>query len=137
MSMSVATKREVEEMDMREQAEKFRRQVLERGGVGPRTRYTAEQRQEAVAYVRARQQQGASIEEAARELGMSSWTLSRWGSAARRAQQEPARAALVPVEVKPARSAARGGALVVHGPGGVRVEGLSVEDAVALLRGLT
>jgi hypothetical protein len=53
--MSVATKREVEEMEMKEQAERFRRQVLERGGVGPRTRYTAEQRQEAVEYVRARQ----------------------------------------------------------------------------------
>jgi transposase-like protein len=59
-------------MDMKEQAEKLRRQVLERGGVGPRTRYTEEQRQEAMAYVRARQQQGASMEEAARELGMSS-----------------------------------------------------------------
>ena len=67
-------------MEMKEQAEKFRRQVLERGEVGPRTRYTAEQRQEAVAYMRARQQQGASREEAAKELGVSSWTLSRWGS---------------------------------------------------------
>ena len=124
-------------MDMKEQAEKFRRQVLERGGVGPRARYTAEQRQEALAYVRARQQQGASMEEAARELGMSSWTLSRWGSAARRAtQQEPARATLVPVEVKAAHTVAAGGGLVVHGPGGVRVEGLSLEDAVRLLRGL-
>ncbi len=46
-------------MDMKEQAEKFRKAVLERGGVGPRARYTAEQRQEAVEYVRARQQQGA------------------------------------------------------------------------------
>ncbi|MCY1079589.1 MULTISPECIES: transposase [Archangium] len=121
---------------MKERAEKFRQQVLERGGVGPRARYTREQRQEAVAYVRERQQQGAGIEESAKELGMSSWTLSRWGSAARRAQQEPERAALVPVEVKPARGVAQAGALVVHGPGGVRVEGVSVEDAVALLRGL-
>jgi transposase len=81
---------------MKEQAEKFRRQVLERGGVGPRARYTQERRQEAVDDVRARQQQGASIEEAAKELGMSNWTLSRWGSAARRAtQEEPARAAPV------------------------------------------
>jgi transposase len=123
-------------MDMKERAEKFRQKVHERGGVGPRARYTQEQRQEAVAYVRERQQQGAGIEESAKELGMSSWTLSRWGSAARRAQQEPERAALVPVEVKPARGVARAGGLVVHGPGGVRVEGLSVEDAVALLRGL-
>jgi transposase-like protein len=134
--MSAAGK-ETAAMDMKERAERFRQQVRERGGVGPRARYTQEQRQEAVAYVRERQQQGAGIEEAAKELGMSTWTLSRWGSAARRAQQEPGRAALVPVEVKPARSMARAGALVVHGPGGVRVEGLSVEDAVALLRGLT
>jgi transposase len=133
--MSMVAK-ETTEMDMKERAERFRQQVLERGGVGPRARYTQEQRQEAVAYVRERQQQGASSEEAAKELGMSSWTLSRWGSAARRAQREPERAALVPVEVKPARSVVRAGALVVHGPGGVRVEGLSLEDAVALLRGL-
>ncbi len=124
-------------MDMKEQAEKFRRQVLERGEVGPRTRYTREQRQEAVAYMRARQQQGASVEEAAKELGMSGWTLSRWGSAARRAgQQQPENAALVPVEVKAERAPGRGGGLVVHGPLGVRVEGLSLEDAVRLLRGL-
>ncbi len=137
MSMSIAPKKEAEAMDMKEQAEKFRKAVLERGGVGPRARYTAEQRQEAVEYVRARQQQGASVEEAAKELGMSSWTLSRWGSAARRAtQQQPGRQVLVPVEVKAERAQARGGGLVVHGPGGVRVEGLCVEDAVRLLRGL-
>jgi hypothetical protein len=134
--MSMAAK-ETAAMDMKERAERFRQQVLERGGVGPRARYTQEQRREAVAYVRERQQQGASSEEAAKELGMSTWTLSRWGSAARRAQEEPARTRLVPVEVKPARSADRAGALVVHGPGGVRVEGLSIEDAVKLLRGLT
>jgi len=76
------------------------------------------------------------MEEAARELGMSSWTLSRWGSKERRARQEQGRATLIPVEVKPASPAAREGTLVVHGPGGIRVEGLSVEDAVRLLRGL-
>ena len=52
-------------MDMKERAERFRQQVLERGGVGPRVRYTEEQRREAVAYVRERQQQGASSEEGA------------------------------------------------------------------------
>ncbi|MFY0574602.1 hypothetical protein ACN28S_09795 [Cystobacter fuscus] len=67
---------------------------------------------------------------------MSSWTLSRWSSAERRVRREPERAGLVPVEVKPERAGERAGALVVHGPGGVRVEGLSLEDAVALLRGL-
>jgi transposase-like protein len=135
--MSVARVKEAEAMDMKEQAEKFRWQVLERGEVGPRTRYTQEQRQEAVAYMRARQLQGASREEAAKELRVSSWTLSRWGSAARRAtQEEPAKAALVAVEVKDARTEARRGGLVVHGPGGVRVESLYVEDSVRLPRGL-
>ena len=76
------------------------------------------------------------MEEVARQLGMSSWTLSRWSSAARRDRKEPEGAGLVPVEVKAERAVARGGGLVVHGPGGVRVEGLRVEDAVALLRGL-
>ncbi|HYO72963.1 MAG TPA: helix-turn-helix transcriptional regulator [Archangium sp.] len=95
--MSVAPRKEAEAMEMKEQAEKFRRQVLERGEVGPRTRYTQEQRQEAVAYMQARQQQGTSREEAAKELGVSSWTLSCWDSEVCRAtQEEPARATLVP-----------------------------------------
>lgn len=79
--MSVAPMKEEEAMDMKEQAENFRRHVLDRGEVGPRTRCTKEQRQEAVAYMRARQQQGASREEAVKELGVSSWTLTRWGGA--------------------------------------------------------
>ncbi|QRK11593.1 hypothetical protein JQX13_16885 [Archangium violaceum] len=53
--MSVAPMKEAEEMDMKVQAEKFRKVVQERGGVGPRARYTTEQRQEALEYVRARQ----------------------------------------------------------------------------------
>lgn len=128
--------KEEDKMDKKEWAEQFRQQVLARGGVGPRARYTPEQRQQAVEYVRERQQQGASVEEVARQLGMSSWTLSRWSSAERRVKREPERAGLVPVEVKAERAVARAGGLVVHGPGGVRVEGLSVEDAVELLRGL-
>jgi transposase len=135
VSISIPAK-EADKMDKKEWVEEFRQQVRARGGVGPRTRYTPEQRQQAVEYVRERKQQGVSVEEVARQLGMSSWTLSRWSSATRRGEQEPARAALVPVEVKTARGETRAGGLVVHGPGGVRVEGVSVEDAVRLLRGL-
>ncbi|MFY0574601.1 hypothetical protein ACN28S_09790 [Cystobacter fuscus] len=56
-------------MDKKEWAEQFRQQVLARGGVGPRARYTPEQRQQAVEYVRERQQQGASVEEVAGSWG--------------------------------------------------------------------
>ena len=38
--MSVATMKEAEAMDMKEQAENFRWQVLKRGGVGARVRAT-------------------------------------------------------------------------------------------------
>jgi hypothetical protein len=36
--MSMVAKEETTAMDMKERAEKFRQQVLERGGVGPRAR---------------------------------------------------------------------------------------------------
>ena len=40
--------KEADKMDKEEWAEQFRQQVLARGGVGPRARYTPEQRQQAV-----------------------------------------------------------------------------------------
>ncbi|MFY0577970.1 hypothetical protein ACN28S_29895 [Cystobacter fuscus] len=137
MSMSVAPMKEKEAMDMKEQAEKFRKVVLERGGVGPRARYTTEQRQEAVEYVRARQQQGGERGGSGEGVGheqLDAQPVGQRGAASRPAAAREDGAGTRGGEGRACPSARRG--LVVHGPGGVRVEGLSLEEAVRLLRGL-
>lgn len=54
MSMSTPGQEE-DEMEKKEWVEEFRQQVRAREGVGPRARYTPEQRQQAVEYVREQQ----------------------------------------------------------------------------------
>jgi hypothetical protein len=131
-------------MELKEQAEELKAQVEARRARGTRKQFDESFRAEMVAYVRARQAEGGTQEEAAREVGLSAWTLSRWGrqgqaGAVRRGRPprqrlEGSNAAFHPVEVKSeARSQA---ALVVHGPGGVRVEGLSVQQVAQLLKEL-
>ena len=78
----------------------------------------------------ARQHQDAVAE----ELGLSGWTLSRW-------KQQAARTGAV-AAFRPVRVVAEGrapgspGALTVHGPAGLRVEGLTVEWVAALVKAL-
>jgi transposase len=127
--------REEKAMDMKEWAERLKQQLSEREGVGPRTRYTPEQRKQAVEYLRQRQEQGAGLEEVAQEVGLSSWTLSRWGRKASGSEATAPRGALVAVEVRASKTRPQQRGLVVHGPGGVRVEGLSLEQVGVLLRG--
>jgi DNA-binding transcriptional regulator YiaG len=126
-------------MELEQVRERLRAQVKARAGVGVKLRFDEVFRTEAVAYVRARQAQGATQEMAAKELGMSSWTLSRWH------QQRPVALASAgsggeqglafrPVALK--RETAAGG-LVVHGPGGVRVEGVTLQQVAALLKELS
>lgn len=131
-------------MDVKETAAKLKEELEARRELGTRGRFTDALRQRVLEYLRARQQQGGTQEEVARELGMSSWTLSRWSGQARRA--ETGEAASAPGAQRPAafravevKSAATGrtGALVLHAPGGVKVEGLGLADVVALLRGLS
>jgi transposase-like protein len=131
-------------MDLKGQAEKLKKQVEERRARGTRRQFDESFRAEVVAYVRARLAEGGTQEEAAKEIGLSAWTLSRWG---RGEQSGPVRrgrpprqrlqgssAGFHPVEVK---SEARSqGTLVMHGPGGVRVEGLSVQQVAQLLKEL-
>lgn len=131
-------------MELKGQAEKLKAQVEARRARGTRKQFDEGFRAEVVAYVRARQAEGGTQEEAAKEVGLSAWTLSRWG---RGGQNGPVRrgrpprqrlegrgVGFHPVEVKSEASSQAG--LVVHGPGGVRVEGLSVQQVAQLLKGL-
>lgn len=123
-------------MDLKETAEKLRAQAQAQGGRGTRWRFDDAFRAEVVAYVRARQEEGGTQEEAARELGLSAWTMSRWSRQRKPRQQSVASGGdFHPVGVKREEEASASG-LVVHGPGGVRVEGVTLKQVAALLRGL-
>ena len=126
-------------MDVKETAARLRAQVQAQSGRGARWRFDSGFRAEVVAYMRARQAEGGTQEEAARELGLSSWTLSRWGRQHRPGKQSVEAAAgskaFHPIAVK-REEAESVGALTVHGPGGVRVEGLTLRQVAALLKEL-
>ncbi|MEZ4311922.1 MAG: helix-turn-helix domain-containing protein [Polyangiaceae bacterium] len=92
--------------------------VLKRRGL----RYDARERARAVEYARRRLGQGTSKRAIAGELGIAAPTLERWMAVS----------AFVPVElVEPSR-----GSVVVHGPAGLRVEGLSLVEIAELWRRL-
>lgn len=94
----------------------------ERSGVG--RAYPAAIRERAIAYVDRRRAEGSADEAIGRELGISPMTFRRWVGA------RPSAFALATF-VEP-EAAAPSGALVVHGPRGLRVEGLDFAGIVAL-----
>lgn len=113
-------------------AAEFRAGVQEQAGGGPRDRYTAALRELAAEYWRVRKAEGAALEEAAEELGIDERSLRRWTRPASRAPRFH-RVEVLPEKVTAAKASSQ---LVLHGPGGVRVEGLDVEALAELLRRL-
>ena len=104
------------------QAAQFRESVREwnPGKVTGRRRFSEAQRGEAVSYLDRRRREGASVSLIAEELGVGKTTLERWRS--RRSRF---------VRVEPLPEAAMDLSMV--SPGGYRIEGLSVDQAVDLL----
>ncbi len=82
-------------------------------------------------YLRQRQREGAAVSTVARELGVKRHTLLAWAAAPAGVVSTPG---FVPVRV--VADGARPSTIVVHGPGGLRIEGLDVAGVIALLRGL-
>lgn len=115
-------------MDLVKEATAFRNAVRRAGRRGPGRRYPAELRRRGAEYLRARQAGGAPLSAVLRELGMRRETLAGWAAPA----EPKARRRFVPVTVMKAPA----GRIVVHGPGGVRVEGLDVAGVADLLRRL-
>ena len=103
------------------------RDALSRVGRGRGKRVPGELRERVTAYARKRRQGGASLAQLAQETGLSQETLRRWCS-------EAAGTALVPVHVV-ADAASR--PVVVVSPSGYRLEGLELDEAVAVLRALS
>ena len=99
----------------------------ERSGAG--SPYPEELRRAAVAYRRQREREGVGgVAAVAAELGVSGLSLARWSRTLERA--EPRFRA---VEVVVAERLERARTVVVHGPRGLRIEGLSVAEVAELL----
>lgn len=120
-------------MGQRERAEELRVALAGRGGRG--RAYPVALRRLAVAYFVQRRDEGAAVDEIGPEIGLSSSTLSRWEQDMR-GQDEPSQGfEVVHVVEEAAKAPARG--LVVHGPSGLRVEGLDLDGLAELLRRLS
>ena len=120
-------------MDFEKQAATFRAQVAD---LGPRSRTTAYPialRTPALRFVRARLAGGSSLTAAAAELGLGVDTVRRWQAGGRGRRLRRARVRPVVIVSAPPTAPA----LVVHGPAGLRVEGLDVVALAELLRRLS
>ena len=116
---------------MKHQLEALRRKIgrTQRDARGHR-RYDERLRVEIVEYVLRREDDGCSLSEAARELDLTQRTVWGW---VRRARQDVMR----PVELVDDQpmDPSDGRTLVL--PGGSRIEGLSIDDVLALVRALS
>jgi hypothetical protein len=98
---------------------------LERGKQ-KRRRYPAELRRRITDHVREQRAAGVQLNEIARGIGISSTLLHRWEQ---RLAQKFRRVELVAAPAKASRCS-------LHAPHGLRVEGLSLDDLVEVLRRL-
>jgi predicted transcriptional regulator len=91
-------------------------------------------RERAAAWARARREVGATWREISATVGLPAETLRRWTSAAAR----DARPALVPIEIVREPEAEDHGVadrdVRIMTPGGLRIEGLTTADAIAIVR---
>jgi hypothetical protein len=94
--------------------------------------YAPELRRDIESYLQDRMDAGGSPYGVAPELGISLTTLVRWRSQARR---DAGLSHLRPVSVLP-MPPTLGGAMSVHGPRGLRIEGLDFDGVVELFRRL-
>jgi transposase-like protein len=109
-------------MDLEKLVAEFKAAVRRAGPRGAGRRYPPEARQMAADYFRRRRSAGAAISEISRELGVKRHTLAGWTMAPEAPASSPR---FVPVRVVEAPATR----LVVHGPGGVRIEGLDLASS--------
>lgn len=124
-------------MKSEQQAEVLRAALAKADRSGAGSPYPEPLRRAAVNYHRQRQEQGASVRVVAAELGVSGLSLSRWSRhLAHPGQGDSQHPGFRAIELvaEPARFC---GPLVVHGPRGLRIEGLTVADVVELFERLS
>jgi hypothetical protein len=103
--------------------------TAERTGAG--RPYPGSLRAAALEYRREREGEGASLVEVAAELGMNIATLVRWS---RREPRSDTRFRAIEIVGEPVRRTVEA---VVHGPRGLRIEGLTVREIAELIERLS
>ena len=99
---------------------------------GPGRGYPRALREKVARYVSARREQGATCEQLAAELGVPANTLLRWSHAFAKSTSNADAGAFRRVQLADARARA----MTLHGPCGLRVEGLDLDTLVALWKRL-
>ena len=108
--------------DLKSEVEGLRQLVAARGS----RHYSAELKAKVLAYAERRYREGASVSQVAKEVGVNVQTLSFWQE-----RKANAQAPLRPVRIIDETSEAR---IVLLSRNGIRVEGLSVEQLIDVLR---
>lgn len=113
------------------------RAVLEEWAAGRGGRVPARVRREVLAAVEAAHDSGLSYDRIAEALGISSKLLGRWRLRERRLRtKSPAQSATPEAKFAAVRLSLAATEFVVHGPCGVRVEGMTIESLAELCRRL-
>jgi hypothetical protein len=110
-------------------AQQFCQAATQLGLRGKRKLYPRQLQQLALSHFQLRTEQGASLGQIARELRLSYACLQRWVKA-----NPPS--SFRPVDLVPSSPSTPPPSLILFGPAGLRVEGLSVDDLVSLWRSL-
>lgn len=114
---------------MEDTREELRSAISKLGEMGRGTRYPRALLEKILSYTVARRRQGATLLAVGGELGMNWKTLARWVGERKTASRFERVQVAVPAAVAPST-------LVVHGPRGLRIEGLDVGGVVELVRRL-
>lgn len=117
------------------EASAIRAEIEQLGARGRGRAYPEAIRRRAVAYYRARRDEGAVIADIGPELGLPWQTVQRWATLEGQHALQPA--SFAPVEILHAATLDKRGALVVYGPASLRIEGLDMDTLVELLRRLS
>jgi hypothetical protein len=106
----------------------LRRRVARLKRERPGFRFSTKLRAEITAWIAKQRERGAWWSELARAIGVSEQTLKRWAT-----PRATTSASLLPVEVIDAPPV---GTVTLVSPTGLRIEGVAIVDAIAILRGL-
>jgi hypothetical protein len=113
----------------------LRAALMATGRKGAGRPYPEVLRRAAVMHLREREREGGDVAGAAAELGVSGTSLVRWSHRTEVASKGFRAVEVIggPAETSGSEIAAQRSAIVVHGPRGVRVEGLTVADVAELV----
>lgn len=122
---------------MEDAREELRTALSKLGEMGRGKRYPRALLEKMLSYTVARRRQGATLLAVGGELGMNWKTLARWLGERKAARFERVEVvAPAPATPTPTPVAMAAFPIVVHGPRGVRIEGLDIDGVAALVRRL-